>query len=111
MTKILFFITPTSLVKLTSKIGSKAAGFVPVLGPTLKFTKKAEKVTKLTNPVAAGSRGIGLLLEYCFGKVGAASIECVLWVSLSTLGGLTANPILIGAGAEFGSMVIDEIVD
>jgi hypothetical protein len=68
MTKILFFITPTSLVKLTSKIGSKAAGFVPVLGPTLKFTKKAEKVTKLTNPVAAGSRELGFFWNIVSGR-------------------------------------------
>ena len=39
MTKILYFVTPTSLVK----IGSKAAEFILVLGPTLDFLQKSEK--------------------------------------------------------------------
>ena len=42
MTKIIYFVTPTSLVK----IGSKAAEFIPVLGPTLDFTKKRKKLQK-----------------------------------------------------------------
>ena len=36
MTKIIYFVTPTNLVK----IGSKAAKFIPVMVPTLDFTKK-----------------------------------------------------------------------
>ena len=41
MTKIIYFVTPTTLVK----IGSKAAEFVSILGPSLEFTKKAKKVS------------------------------------------------------------------
>lgn len=81
MTKILYFITPTSIVK----IGSKAAEFIPILGPTLEFTKKAKKVTELTDPVSASSRGIGVLFNYCFGKAGAVSIECILWLEFEVL--------------------------
>lgn len=67
MTKILYFIIPTSLVK----IGSKAAEFIPVLGPTLDFSKKAKKVTEMTDPISASSRGVGILFNYCFGKARA----------------------------------------
>ena len=49
MTKINYFVTPKSLIK----IGSKAVEFVPILGPTVDFTKKAKKVTELTDPVSA----------------------------------------------------------
>lgn len=42
---IIYFVTPTNMVKIGSKIGTKAAEFLPVVGPTLEFTKKAKKVT------------------------------------------------------------------
>jgi hypothetical protein len=51
MTKIIYFVTPTTLVKL----GSKAAEFLPIVGPSLEFTKKAKKMTQLTDPVSASS--------------------------------------------------------
>ena len=76
------------------KIGSKAAEFIPVLGPTLDFTKKAKKVTEITDPIGASSRGVGIIFNYCFGKAGAVSIECTLWFGLSITGGLTDNPAL-----------------
>lgn len=93
------------------KIGSKAAEFIPVLGPTPDFTKKAKKVTEMTDPVSASSRGIGILFNYCFGKAGAVYLGCILWFGFSTVGGATCNPGLIAVGAQFGSMVIDEILD
>ena len=71
MTKIIYFVTPTNMVK----IESKAAEFIPILGPTLEFTKKAKKVTEITDPVSASSRGIGIIFNYCFGKAGATSTE------------------------------------
>ena len=37
MTKIIYFITPKSILTITSK----AAEFVPILGPSLEFTKKS----------------------------------------------------------------------
>lgn len=73
MAKIIYFITPKSIVKLTSK----AAEFIPIIGPSLEFTKKAKKVTEMTDPVSASSRGIGILFNYCFGKAGAVSIKCI----------------------------------
>ena len=107
MVRIFYFITPTSL----AKIGSKAIEFIPVVGPTLDFTKKAKKMTELADPVSASSRGVGIVFNYCFGKAGAVSIECALWFGFCVTGGVTGNPILIAAGAQFGNMVIDEILD
>lgn len=49
MTTILYFVTPRNLVK----IGSKAAEFIPVLGSTLDFFKKAKKVTEMTDLISA----------------------------------------------------------
>lgn len=106
-----YFVTPSNMVKIGSKLGKKAGEFVPIIGPTLEFTKKAKKVTELTDPVSASSRGIGILFNYCFGKAGATSIECILWLSFSAAGGVTCNPTLIALGAQFGNMVIDEILD
>lgn len=63
MTKIIYFVTPTNMVKIGSKIGTKAAEFVPILGPTLEFTKKAKKVTEMTDPVSASSRGVGIVFN------------------------------------------------
>ena len=104
---IIYFVTPTTMVK----IGSKAAEFVPILGPSLEFTKKAKKVIEMTDPVSASSRGIGILFNYCFGKAGAVSLECALWLGFSVTGGATCNPGLIALGAQFGNMVIDDLID
>ena len=106
MTKILFFITPQRFVKIGARLGE----FVPVIGPTFQFSKKARRVTEIANPVSASARGVGILFDYCFGKTGAVTVECALWLSLSVAGGMTGNPSLIAVGAEFGNMVIDEII-
>ena len=107
MTTITYFITPTSLVK----IASKGVEFIPVVGPSLAFTKKAKKVTEMIDPISASSRAVGILFNYCFGKAGAVSIECALWFGFSLAGGITCNPALIAAGFEFGNMIMDEIID
>lgn len=39
------------------------------------------------------------------------SIECILWLALSTAGGITVNPALIAGSVEFGNMLLDEILD
>ena len=98
MTKIVFFVTPKSMVK----IGTKFAEFVPILGPAASFSKKAK---------SASSRGIGILFDYCFGKAGAASVECALWITFSIAGGVTGNFVLIAGGAEFGNILMDGILD
>ena len=107
MTKIIYFLTPTSIIK----VGTKAVEFVPIVGPFMTYAKKATKATELSNPVSATSRGIGLMFNHCFGKVGAITIECALWFSLSVAGGVTGNPVLIAGGAECGNLVLDEILD
>ena len=107
MTKILFFVTP----KLVARLGTKAVEFIPVLGPTATFLKKSQKITKLADPVSATSRSVGLLFNYCFGKAGAVSIECVIWFGLSVAGGMICNLTLIAVGAEFGNMIMDEFIE
>lgn len=107
MTKILYFITPGSLYK----VSNKAAQFIPVLGPTLDFSKKAKKFTEIADPVTASSRGVGIVFNYCFGKAGTVSIECALQFGLSVARVVTANLALIAAGAQFGNMVMEEILD
>lgn len=106
----LFFVSPKSVVTITSKVGGKAIDYLPIAGPTLKYIKKAKKVTNLSDPVSATSRGIGVMFDYCFGPVGAKSVECVLWLGLSVAGGLTCNPILIAAGAEFGDIILEDVL-
>ena len=61
-TKIIYFITLTTIVK----IGSKTKEFIIILGPSLKFTKKTKKVTEMANHVSTSSRGIGITFNYCF---------------------------------------------
>jgi hypothetical protein len=107
MIKIIYFLTPRSLVK----IATKGLEFIPIIGPTLEFTKRAKKATEMVDPISASSLGIGILFNYCFGKAGAVSIECALWFGFSVAGGMTCNLALIAAGAQFGNMVIDEIID
>ena len=104
---IICFITPTGIIK----VGSKAAEFIPVVGPAVEYTKKAQKITQLSDPVSASSRGIGMVFNYCFGKTAVVSTECILWFSCSVIGGVTGNPVLIALGAQMGNLVIDELID
>lgn len=107
MIKIMYFVTPSGLVK----VGAKAIEFIPMIGPSLTFTKKAKKFTQISNPVSAGSKGIGLIFNYCFGKTAALSVECFLYIVFVFGGGITGNPVLIAAGAECGNLILDELFD
>lgn len=107
MTNLLFFIPP----KLVAKLANKATEFVPVLGPFANFNKKVTKITSATNPISASTQGVGMLFNYCFGKAGAVTAECILWFGFSTIGGMTANPAFIAVGAEFGNMILDEFIE
>ena len=60
MVKIVYFITPKTIAKLSSK----ALEFLPVVGPTLEFSKKAVKAPEMTDPLSASSRGIGILFNF-----------------------------------------------
>ena len=106
MVQIIYFVKPKTFVKLTTKAGE----FLPIIGPTLTYTKKAQKMTELADPVSAASRGVGMMFEFCFGKTAKVSTECILWFGFSVVGGVTANPVLIAAGAQFGEMVVDDIL-
>ena len=45
---------------------------------TLDFTKKAQKVTEMSDPISASSQGVGIFFKYYFEKTGVVSIECAL---------------------------------
>lgn len=104
MTKIIYFVTPITI----AKIGNKAAEFVPILGPSLEFTKKAKKITQMIDPVSASSRRIGILFNYW--KAGAVFLECTLWLGYLAAEDATCNPGLIALNAQFGNMIIDNII-
>ena len=97
MIQIGYFVTPKTLVKITTKAGE----FLQIIDPTLTYTKKAQKMTELDDPVSATSRGIEMLFEYCFEQAAKVSAECILWFGLLVAGGITANPAIIAFGAEF----------
>ena len=103
---IIYFVTPKSVIKVTTK----AAEFVPILGPGVEYIKKAQKLTEISDPVTASSRGIGMIFKSCFGKPAVVSAECVFWLGLSVAGGVTANPVLIGLGAQMGNLVVDDLL-
>jgi hypothetical protein len=104
---MLFFITP----KTVAKLGTKAAEFVPFIGPGVEYVKKAQKLTDISDPVTASSRGVGMIFKSCFGKTAVVSVECALWLGFSVAGGITANPVLIGLGAQMGNLIVDELID
>jgi len=103
---ILYFVTPKSVIK----IATKGVEFIPILGPGVEYVKKAQKLTDMSDPVTASSRGIGMIFKSCFGKTLVLSAECTLWLGLSIAGGVTANPVLIGLGAQMGNLVVDDLL-
>lgn len=112
MIKVVYFILPSGLTEVgLENLGLKSVDFLPVVGPSVSYLKKAKKVTKMANPINAGARGISVISEFCFGKAAVLSIECLLWFGFSTVGGVTANPVLIAIGAEMGNLVMEEILD
>ena len=107
---ILYFLTPKTL----AKFGIKAAGYIPIIGPTISFNKKTMKIVdgvSNSNPVTVASRGVNLALEYCFGKGVVLPVECALWMGFTIAGTVTVNGILLAAAAEMGNIILDEITD
>ena len=46
MTKVVYFILPSSLTEVgLQKLGLKSVDFLPVVGPTVSYLRKAKKVT------------------------------------------------------------------
>ena len=64
---------------------------------TLDFTKKAQKVTEMSDPISASSQGVGIFFKYYFEKTGVVSIECALWLGFFVAGGITCNLARIAA--------------
>jgi hypothetical protein len=91
------------------KVVNKGAEFVPFVGPAYKYTRKAVKVTKLTNPVSPTSRAVGIIVIACTGPVIKYPALCALWGATAIVGGATANPALLGASLEFSEMLLEEL--
>lgn len=106
MINIVFFVSPKPFIK---KVASTGSEFIPVVGPMVKFVTKAEKVTKITNPVTAASRGVGMVVIACTGPIIKFPALCALWGATAVVGGMTANPVLIGASLEFSEMILEEL--
>ena len=106
MSSILLFISPKPIIK---KIASTGSEFVPIVGPMIKFTTKASKITKISNPVTAASRGVGLVVIACTGPIIKYPVLCALWGTTAVVVGATANPVLIGASLEFSEMILEEV--
>lgn len=64
---------------IVSKVIEKSAGFLPVIGPGLKYVKTAKKITKFSNPVKATTYTAGMLLELCGGKYAKYAVLCAVW--------------------------------
>ena len=46
MTKVVYFILPSSLTEVgLQNLGLKSVDFLPVVGPTVSYLRKAKKVT------------------------------------------------------------------
>ena len=106
MSSIVLFISPKPFIKKVASVGTE---FVPIVGPMVKFTTKASKITKITNPVTAASRGVGLVVISCTGPIIKYPALCALWGTTAVVGGITVNPVLIGASLEFSEMILEEV--
>ena len=93
---------------LVKKVLEKTVGFVPVIGPGLTYTKTVQKVTKFTNPVQATTYTVGMLLDICGGKVVKYYVLCTIWVTTTTAGVATGNPVLIALGLEAGNEILED---
>ena len=93
---------------VVDKVIEKSAGFVPVIGPGLKYIKTAKKVTKFANPVKATTYTAGMLLEICGGKYAKYSALCAVWATTTTAGLVTGNPALIAVGLEAGNEILED---
>ena len=87
----------------------KTTEFAPIIGPAVKYTKKAIAVTKFSDPVKATTRSVGYLVSACSGPVIKYPALCSLWLGTGALGFAAENPTLIGASLEFAQLILEEI--
>lgn len=93
---------------IVSKVIEKSAGFLPVIGPGLKYVKTAKKITKFSNPVKATTYTAGMLLELCGGKYAKYTVLCAVWGTATTVGIVSGNPALIAVGLEAGNEILED---
>lgn len=87
----------------------KGGEFVPILGPAVKYTRKAITVAKIADPVTASTRSVGYLVSACTGPVIKYPVLCLLWATTGAAGLASGNPALVGASLEFATMILEEL--
>ena len=102
------FVSLIPLQPLVEKIVEKGVGFIPIIGPGLKYSKTAKKVTNFTNPVKATTYTAGMRLEICGGKYAKYTGLCAVRETTTTVGVLTGNAALIGVGLEVGTEILND---
>lgn len=105
MTLVTYFILPTLFV---NKVAAVGAEYVPIVGPMVKFTTKASKVVKATNPVSAATRGVGAVVISCSGPVFKYPALCALWFSTAVVSGATVNSAVIAFSVEMAEIILEE---
>lgn len=98
---------PTSLI---NKVAEKSLNYIPLVGPVVKFTKKAKNITDFADPIRATTRASGFLIEACTGPIIKMPIFCVLWASSGILGVATGNPALIAYSIGFADIILEEFI-
>lgn len=54
---------------LLNKVVEAASEYVPIVGPAVKYSRKAVMVTKIAKPVQASTRAVGYLVSACSGPI------------------------------------------
>jgi hypothetical protein len=96
---------PRSLVDKTMSVATE---YVPIVGPAFKYSRKAMKVTKMTDPVKASTRAVGYLVSACTGPIIKYPALCAMWAASGAVGITTGNPVLIAVSLEFAEMILEE---
>ena len=94
---------------VVEKVVNKGGEFIPILGPAVKYGRKAIEVTKLSDPVTASTRAVGYLVTACSGPVIKYPALCLLWAGTGTIGIVSGSPIFIGSSLEFAAMILEEL--
>lgn len=96
---------------IVEKIVTKGAEFVPVVGNVAKYSRKAVQLTKIADPVTATSRSIGTLIGACTGPVILYPSLCFLWSTTGIIGFTTGSPIFIAMSIDFGTQIIEDLIE
>lgn len=71
---------------IVEKVVSDGSEYVPVIGSAFKYSRKAMKITKMTDPVRASTRAVGCLVAACTGPVVKYPALCSMWAASALIG-------------------------